>query len=120
MRRPTRVALSVAAIAGVTLPVAACDSYSATCDTDSTCSIEIQGDKFNEFPRPYDASEGTKSNGTKDRIRLVEATKGGEAVIQAGGKENTCTEGSSFMAVDTEITCDSVGDDKVELTSTRP
>lgn len=119
MRRPARVLLSAAALVAVTLPLGACETYSATCDTNTVCSIEIQGSKFNEFPRPYDASEGTEPNGAKDRIRLVEATKGGEAMIQAGGQDNVCSEGESFVVEDTTITCDVVGDDKVELSSTR-
>ena len=120
MRRPTRTALSVAAVAAVTIPVAACDRYSASCDSDNSCEVEIQATKFNEFPRPYDASEGTKADGGKDRIRLVSAEEGGEAVIQAAGEEHTCAEGESFTAIDTTITCEVVGDEKVELTSTRP
>lgn len=120
MHRSTRVALSIAAIGAVTIPVAACDTYSATCDTDDTCTIKIQGDKSQDFPRPYDASEGTESDGANaDRIRLLSAEEGGEAKIVAGDTEATCTEGESFTEVDTTITCDVVGDDKVELSSTR-
>lgn len=120
MRRHTRTLLSVAAVAAVTIPLAGCERYSATCDTDNTCDIMIQGTGFNEFPRPYDASEGLENDGAQDRIRLVSAKAGGEALIQAGGKENTCTQGQSFTVVDTTITCDLVEDDKVELTTTRP
>ena len=119
MRQPARGLLTVAAIAALTVPLAACDRYSATCDTGSTCEIEIQGTSFHEFPRPYDASEGIENNGAQDRIRLVSASAGGEAVIQAGGDEHTCAEGQSFVVVDTTITCEVVGDEKVELTSTR-
>lgn len=120
MLRPTRVALSLAAIAAVTIPVAACDTYSAKCDTDNTCTIEIQGDKSQDFPRPYDASEGVDNDGAvPDRIRLLSAKEGGEAKIKAGSTETTCTEGESFTEVDTTITCEVIGDDKVELSSTR-
>lgn len=104
----------------VVIPLAGCDTYSATCDTDNRCSIEIQGSKFNEFPRPYDASEGLEPDGAKSRIRLVEAVNGSEATIQAGGEDNVCSAGESFVVEDTTITCDIVGDDKVELSSTRP
>lgn len=48
------------------------------------------------------------------------AKKDGEALIQAGGAENICTQGSSFKVVDTTMTCDVVDDDHVELTSRRP
>lgn len=113
--------MSTLAAAAVVVSLSGCDRWSSKCDTDNTCEIMIQGDKFHEFPRPYDASEGQKSNGAvKDRIRLVSAAEGGEAVIQAGGVDNTCTQGSSFVVVDTTITCDVVGDDRVELTTTRP
>jgi hypothetical protein len=117
MRRPVRALLSITAIAAVAVPLSACDMWSSKCDTDNTCSITIQGDQVHDFPRPYDKDHGLKS---ADRIRLVSATQGGEALIQAGGVESTCTQGSSFMIVDTTITCDVVGDDKVELTTTRP
>ncbi|WP_162787001.1 hypothetical protein [Janibacter anophelis] len=120
MRRPAKVLMSTLAAAAVVVSLSGCDRWSSKCDTDNTCEIMIQGDKFHEFPRPYDASEGLKSNGAvKDRIRLVSATEGGEALIQAGGVESTCTQGSSFVVVDTTITCDVVGDDRVELTTTR-
>lgn len=117
MRRPVRALLSVTAIAALAVPLSACDMWSSKCDTDNTCSIKIQGDQVHEFPRPFDKDHGLKS---ADRIRLVSAAQGGEALIQAGGVENTCTQGSSFMIADTTITCDVVGDDKVELTTTRP
>lgn len=117
MRSPVRTLVSVAAIALVAVPLSACDRWSAECDTDNTCKITIQGDQFHDFPRPYDKSHGQES---ADRIRLVSAEEGGEALIQAGGVESTCTQGSSFQIVDTTITCDVVADDKVELTTTRP
>ncbi|UUZ44315.1 hypothetical protein LP422_17840 [Janibacter limosus] len=117
MRRPTRAVLSAAAIVAVAVPLSACDTWSSKCDTDNTCSIKISGDQFNDFPRPYDKDHGLES---ADRIRLVSATQGGEALIRAGGVESTCTRGSSFQIVDTTITCDVVGDDSVELTTTRP
>ncbi|EKA60928.1 hypothetical protein [Janibacter hoylei] len=110
-------ALVPAAVVVAVLPLAACDTWSSKCDTDNTCKIKIQGDQFHDFPRPYDKDHGLKS---ADRIRLVSAKQGGEALIQAGGVESTCTQGSSFQIVDTTITCDVVGDDKVELTTTRP
>lgn len=117
MRRPARALISAAAISTFALSLGACDRWSSKCDTDNTCSITIQGDQFHDFPRPYDTDHGLKS---ADRIRLVSATTGGEALIQAGGVESTCTQGSSFKIVDTTITCDVVGDDLVELTTTRP
>ena len=113
--------MSALAAAAVVVPLSGCDRWSSKCDTDSTCEIMIEGDDFYEFPLPYDASEGYgKTKQIKDRIRLVSAAEGGEAVIQAGGVDNTCTQGSSFVVVDTTITCDVVGDDRVELTTTRP
>ena len=121
MRRPARALLSLSAIAALTVPLAACDTYSATCDTKNNCEIEIQGDKIQEFPRPYAASEGTENDGAvSDRIQLISAEAGGEAEIEAGSTTATCTEGESFTEADTTITCDVVGDDKVELSSTRP
>ncbi|WP_433955133.1 hypothetical protein [Janibacter indicus] len=117
MRRPVRALVSAAALTALAVPLGACDSWSSKCDTDNTCKIKISGDDFYDFPRPYDTDDGLRS---RDRIRLVSATQGGEALIQAGGVENTCTQGSSFQVVDTTITCDVVGDDKVELTTTRP
>ena len=110
-------ALVPAAVVVAVLPLAACDTWSSKCDTDNTCKIKIQGDQFHDFPRPYDKDHGLKS---ADRIRLVSAKQGGEALIQAGGAENICTQGSSFKVVDTTITCDVVDDDHVELTSRRP
>ena len=69
----------------------------------------------------YATEDGTgKIRVKNDRIRLVRAKKDGEALIQAGGAENICTQGSSFKVVDTTITCDVVDDDHVELTSRRP
>lgn len=50
----------------------------------------------------------------------MRAKKDGEALIQAGGAEIICTQGSSFKVVDTTITCDVVDDDHVEFTSRRP
>ncbi len=44
---------------------------------------------------------------------------GGEAVIETNGVENRCTQGASFVVADTTITCDVVGDRKVELSSVR-
>lgn len=117
MRPATRVLASAAAITAAALPLSACDTWSSTCDSDNTCTIKISGDQFHDFPRPYDKDHGLKS---ADRIRLVSATQGGEALIQAGGVESTCTQGSSFKIVDTTITCQTVGDDMVELTTTRP
>lgn len=120
MHRPARALSPAAVLVALTLGACNTNSYSATCDTDHTCTIEISGNAFHEFPRPYDASEGIEPDGgTKDRIRLVSATEGGEATIQAGGRDNTCTEGESFRAVDTTITCEVIGEDRVELSSTR-
>lgn len=116
MHHPTRAILATVAIAAFTLPVTACDRWSSKCDTKSTCSITIQGDQFHNFPRPYDSDHGLRS---VDRIRLVSAVTNGEAHFQAGGVEPTCTQGSSFTIVDTTITCDVVGDDRVELTTVR-
>lgn len=116
MRHPTRAILATVAIAALTLPLTACDRWSSKCDTNSTCSIMIQGDRFHSFPRPYNSDHGLRS---VDRIRLVSATEGGEAHFQAGGIEPTCTQGNSFTIADTTITCDVVGDDRVELTTVR-
>ncbi|MGE9781884.1 hypothetical protein NMQ01_13390 [Janibacter sp. CX7] len=116
MRHPLR-ALAPLAVAVAVLPLAGCDSWSAKCDTDNTCKISIQGNDFYDFPKSYTSGKDLKHH---DRIRLVSAKQGGEAVIQAGGADNRCTQGESFQVSDTTITCDSVGDDKVELTSTRP
>ena len=88
MRRPVRALVSAAALTALAVPLGACDSWSSKCDTDNTCKIKISGDDFYDFPRPYDTDDGLRS---RDRIRLVSATQGGEALIQAGGVENTCT-----------------------------
>lgn len=117
MRRPVRALVSAAALTALAVPLGACDRWSSKCDTDNTCTIKIQGDEFYDFPRPYDTDDGLRS---RDRIRLVSAKQGGEAVIQAGGVDHRCAQGESFQVVDTTITCDVVGDDKVELTTTRP
>lgn len=116
MRHPTRAFFATTAIAALILPMTACDRWSSTCDTKSSCSIMIQGDQFHSFPRPYNSDHGLRS---ADRIRLVSALEGGEAHFQAGGVEPTCTQGSSFTIVDTTITCDVVGNDRVELTTVR-
>ncbi len=120
MRSPVRALLSATAIAAVAVSLSACNSWSAKCDTDNNCEVSMQGDTSHPYPRPFSSSEGTESNKAEDRIALVSATEGGEAVIRAGLKDNTCTQGSSFQIADTTITCEVVGDDKVELTSTRP
>lgn len=106
----TGCALLVGAVTGCET-----SSFSSSCSGDG-CSIEISGNDFHDFPRPYDADHGVDS---ADRIRLVSASSGGEAVIQAGGVEHTCTQGGSFRVVDTEITCETVGDNSVELSTTR-
>lgn len=116
--RTARTLLTVTTAALCVATLSACDSsFSSKCDIDNTCTITIQGSDFHDFPRAYATKDGVNS---ADRIRLVSATEGGEALIQAGGIESTCTQGSSFVIVDTTITCDVVGDDVVELTSTRP
>lgn len=117
MRRPARALLSAVAITAVAIPLGGCDRWSSKCDTNNTCTIMIEGTQFHDFPRPFDKDSGLKS---ADRIRLVSAKAGGEAVIDAGGVESTCTQGSSFQIDDTTITCDVVADTKVELTTTRP
>ncbi|MGP4992668.1 hypothetical protein ACX5K5_11070 [Glutamicibacter bergerei] len=116
MRHPTRAFLATTTIAVLILPLTACDRWSSKCDTKSNCSIMIQGDQFHKFPRPYNSDHGLRS---ADRIRLVSASEGGEAHFQAGGVEPTCTEGNSFAIADTTITCDAVGNDRVELTTVR-
>lgn len=100
------------------LPASACErsSWSSDCDADHSCSITIRGSKFHDFPVPYATSQGTRSN---DKIRLVSATKGGEAVLQGGGQESRCTQGTSYQVQDTTITCDVVDDDRVELSTVR-
>lgn len=118
-----RTRTSVLALAAVlALPLAGCEksSWSSRCTQDlgaSTCTIKMGGSKFRDFPVPYARSQGTRS---ADKIRLVSATKGGEAVIQGGGQESRCTQGSSYQVQDTTITCDVVEDDYVELSTTRP
>lgn len=101
------------------LPLAACDQWSATCETDSSCHIEITGTKFYEMPRPLDSGEGIENNGTPDRIRLLEATAGGTATIQVGGGEPVCAQGESFTVADTTFTCTEVGDTSVVLDTVR-
>lgn len=120
MRKPTRPVRSAVGLMAVAVLLVGCNAtsrWSSTCDVDNTCTITIQGDRFHDFPRPYDADHGLES---ADRIRLVSATEGGQALLQAGGVESTCAEGESFVIVDTTITCDVVGDNRVELTTTRP
>lgn len=117
MRRPFRTILCATVLTLSPLALTGCDRWSSKCDADNTCTIKISGDQFHDFPRPYDTDHGLRS---ADRIRLLYAHAGGEARFQAGGIESTCTQGSSFMIVDTTITCDVVGDDSVELTTTRP
>ena len=116
MRHSSRAILATTAIAALILPLTACDRWSSKCDTKSKCSIMIQGDQFHKFPRPYNSDHGLRS---ADRIRLLSAVEGGEAHFQAGGIEPTCAQGSSFTIVDTTITCDVVGNDRVELTTVR-
>jgi hypothetical protein len=121
IHRTTRPVLALAAGGALIVSLGACDQWSASCDIDNTCKIEITGNDFYKFPRPYATEDGTgKIRLKNDRIRLVRAKKDGEALIQAGGAENICTQGSSFKVVDTTITCDVVDDDHVELTSRRP
>ena len=118
MPRPARTLVSAAVLAALTLTLSGCDRWSSTCDWDNTCEIMIQGDQFHDFPRPYDTDDGLRN--TADRIRLVSAEEGGVAFIQAGGAEFTCAQGEVFKVVDTTITCNVVGDDRVEMTTTRP
>ncbi|GAB3753767.1 hypothetical protein GCM10027599_15430 [Yimella radicis] len=118
--RSLRTTLALVSAGVLSVSLSACDQWSASCETDNTCKIEITGNDFYKFPRPYAADDGSgKVFGKNDRIRLVRAKKGGEALIQAGGADNTCAQGSSFKVVDTTITCDVVDDDHVELTSRR-
>ncbi|MGO2719869.1 MAG: hypothetical protein ACTIAR_06145 [Brachybacterium tyrofermentans] len=117
-RRPRQVLLALT-IVGLTIPLAACDRWSSTCETDSSCHIEISGTKFYELPRPLDAGEGTENNGTTERIRLVEATEGGTATLQVGGEEPVCAAGESFTVVDTTFTCTEVGDESIVLDTVR-
>lgn len=118
--RSIRTTLALASAGVLSVSLSACDQWSASCDTDYSCKIEITGDDFYKFPRPYAIEDGSGKVTLKtDRIRLVRAKSGGEALIQAGGADNICTQGSSFKVVDTTITCDVVGDDHVELTSRR-
>lgn len=118
MRPTRRTSVALAAAALLAAPLAACEtsSWSADCDAAGACSVEISGTKFYDFPVPYNAADGTRS---ADRIRLVEATEGGEAVIQAGDVEGRCAQGESFVVADTTITCDVVGDTRVELSTVR-
>lgn len=122
MVRPLRVLASAAALAVIVIPLGACEtnSYSSKCDTDNSCEVTMSGTKLNDYPRPFDSGDGVESKPGRDKIRIVSATAGGEATLEADGDEYTCTEGSSFQVVDTTITCEVVGDEEVELTSTRP
>ncbi|HCE60965.1 MULTISPECIES: hypothetical protein [Janibacter] len=116
MRRPTRALVAVAAASFVTT-LAACESnsFSSSC-SGQECSVAIEGDAWNDFPLPY-SKDGTSRD--KTTITLVSAAPGGEAVIETNGVENRCTQGASFVVADTTITCDVVGDRKVELSSVR-
>lgn len=122
MVRPERLTVSAVALAALAIPLGACEtnSYSSSCDTDNSCEVKMSGTKLNEYPRPFDSGDGIESKPGRDKIRIVSATAGGEATLMAAGDEYTCTEGSSFQVVDTTITCESIGDEEVELTSTRP
>lgn len=116
--RARRGAMVLAAVA-LALPLAGCDRWSATCDTDSSCHIEITGTKFHELPAPLEADEGYENDGAPDRIRLLEATDGGTATIQVGGDEPVCAQGESFTVEDTTFTCTEVGDESIVLDTVR-
>lgn len=119
MARTSRPLTALALAAAGALALGACEtsSFSSDCDSDGTCSISISGTDFHEATLSFAAED--QGSGRTERIRLVEATPGGDAVIQAGGMESRCREGESFVLADTTVTCDVVGDTEVELSTVR-
>lgn len=120
-RRRLRHAALALGVVALTLPLAACDSWSSTCDVDSSCHIEMSGlNRAHEMPRPLDAAEGVDNQKSHpDRIAIHEATAGGTATLVIGGEEHVCAAGESFTIVDTTITCTEVGDDSIVLDTVR-
>jgi len=114
-RRGMRHAGLALGIVALTLPLAACDSWSSTCDVESSCHITMSGlNRAHETPRPLDADEGVdNSTWRPDRISIQEATDGATATLVIGGEEHVCAAGESFTIADTTITCAEVGDDSI-------
>lgn len=118
MRRVKRALISLVAVLATATSLAACEanSFTYSCSGED-CTMTIEGDNWNDFPMTYDRDDSTGDS--ESTITLLSATQGGEAVIETDGVENRCTQGESFVVADTTITCDVVGDRKVELSSIR-
>ena len=115
--------LAAALLAGaVLLPLAACETSSikSSCDTDSSCRIEITGNSLHDLPRPLDASHGyEKPADMHDTIHLDQSTEGGPATVELNADPYECSVGESFTVIDTTFACTEIGEDSIALETVR-